>query len=133
MTAELPAGLQVSLTAPDRAPVGSMVPIVIRLENAGEARLELYLRGRTIAYDILIRDPTGRVVWHRLEGEIVPGIIQLRILKPREVLELSHEWDQRTNREELVEPGLYTAEGLVLTDGPQPFTSAPRQLVIIPR
>ena len=106
---------------------------MIRLENVGETALELYLRGRTIAYDILIRDGTGRVVWQRLEGEIVPGIIQLRILKPGEVLELSHEWDQRTNREELVEPGLYTAEGMVLTDGAQPFTSAPRQLVIVPR
>lgn len=130
---DLPTQLRIGLTAPERARLGSTIPMVIRLENVGETPLELYLRGRTLAYDILIRDGTGRVVWHRLEGEIVPGIIQVRILKPREVLELSHEWDQRTNREELVEPGVYTAEGLVLTDGPQPFTSAPRQLVIIPR
>jgi hypothetical protein len=126
-----PTQLRIGLTAPERARLGSTIPIVIRLENVGETPLELYLRGRTVAYDILIRDGNGRVVWHRLEGEIVPGIIQVRILNPREALEFSHEWDQRTNRQEVVEAGLYTAEGLVLTDGPEPLTTAPRQLVIV--
>jgi hypothetical protein len=131
VTAQLPAGLQVSLATPERALVGSMVPIVIRLQNVGETPLELYLRGRTVAYDILIRDAAGRVVWHRLEGEIVPGIIQHKVLDPREVFELSHEWDQRTNSGEAAGPGLYTAEGIVLTDGPQPLAPTPRQLTIV--
>jgi hypothetical protein len=108
-----------------------MVPIVIRLQNVGETPLELYLRGRTIAYDILIRDAAGRVVWHRLEGEVVPGIIQHKVLDPREMLELSHDWDQRMDSGEAVEPGLYTAEGIVLTDGPQPLAPTPRQLTIV--
>lgn len=104
---------------------------MIRLENFGETPLELYLRGRTIAYDILIRDANGRVVWHRLEGDIIPGIIQLKVLDSGEVFELSHNWDQRTNRGEAVEPGLYTAQGIVLTDGPEPLTSAPKPLLIV--
>jgi hypothetical protein len=126
-----PTQLRIGLTAPESARLGSTIPLVIRLENVGETPLELYLRGRTVAFDIHIRDGNGRVVWHRLEGEIVPGIIQVRILNPREALDLSHEWDQRTNGHDVVEAGLYTAEGLVLTDGPQPFTTAPRQLVIV--
>jgi hypothetical protein len=104
---------------------------VIRLENVGETSLELYLRGRTIAYDILIRNEAGAVVWNRLEDEIIPGIIQVKVLEPNEALELSHEWHQRTNRGDIVEPGLYSATGIVLTDGPDPFSSAPKPLLII--
>lgn len=105
---------------------------MIRLENAGETPLELYLRGRTIAYDIRIADATGRVVWRRLEGDIIPGIIQLKVLESGEVFELSHDWDQRTNRGEAVEPGHYTAQGIVLTDGPEPLASPLVPLLIVP-
>ena len=105
---------------------------MIRLENVGESPLELYLRGRTIAYDILVADASGRGVWQRLEGDIVPSIIQFKVLDSGEVLELSHDWDQRTNRGEAVEPGIYTAQGIVLTDGPEPLASAPTPLLIIP-
>lgn len=104
---------------------------MIRIKNVSETPLELYLRGRTIAYDILIRDATGRVVWHRLEGDIIPGIIQFKVLNSGEVLELSHEWNQRTNRGKAVEPGLYTAQGIVLTDGPGPLASPPKPLLIV--
>jgi hypothetical protein len=104
---------------------------VIRLENVGETSLELYLRGRAIAYDILIRNEAGAVVWNRLEGEIIPGIIQVKVLEANEVLELSHEWHQRTNSGGAVEPGVYSATGIVLTDGPDPFSSAPKPLLII--
>lgn len=124
--------LRIGLTAPQRARLGSTVRIVIRLENVGETALELYLRGRSIAYDIVFKDATGEAVWRRLEGEIIPGVIQLRVLVPGEVLELSHEWNQRTNRGDLVQPGVYTVEGLVLTDGPHPLEPIPRQMMIGP-
>lgn len=126
------AQLQVLLSAPESARLGSIVPIVIRLENRGAAPLELYLRGRTVTYDILVRDATGQLVWRRLEGEIIPGMLQIRVLKSGEVLELSHSWDQRTDRGNPVEAGLYTMQGLVLTDGPDPLASLPKSLLIIP-
>ncbi|HMI55002.1 MAG TPA: BsuPI-related putative proteinase inhibitor [Gemmatimonadaceae bacterium] len=128
---EPPPQLRISLTAPESVPLGSKVPIVIRLENAGETALELYLRGRTIAYDILIEDATGEVVWRRLEGEIIPGIIQIKVLDSGEVLELSHDWDQRTNRGDLVEPGSYTVRGSVLTDSPEPMVSPTKPLLVV--
>lgn len=124
--------LRLRLTAPERARVGSIVPFVIRIENVGEAALELYLRGRTIAFDILIRDESGAVAWNRLHGEIIPGIIQVKVLDSGETLELSHEWHQRTNRGETVVPGLYSAQGIVLTDGPEPLASGPTQFLIVP-
>jgi hypothetical protein len=123
--------LRVWLIAPESARLGSIVPIVIRLENTGEASLQLYLRGREIAYDILIGDAAGQVVWNRLEGHIIPGIIQVKVLESGEVLELSHEWDQRTNRGKAVGAGLYTAQGIVLTDGPGPLASPPKPLLIV--
>jgi hypothetical protein len=109
-----------------------MVPFAIRLENVGETNLELYLRGRTIAYDIVIRNEAEAVVWNRLHGEIIPGIIQVKVLDSGETLELSHEWHQRTNRGETVAPGLYTAQGIVLTDGPEPLASPRTQFLIVP-
>jgi hypothetical protein len=70
-------------------------------------------------------------VWRRLEGEVVPGIIQFKLLGASEVLELSHDWDQRTNRLASVGPGEYTAQGILLTDGPEPLTSAPKPFRIV--
>jgi hypothetical protein len=125
------AKLRVWLNAPESARLGSIVPIVIRIENTSEVPLPLYLRGRTIAFDILIADAAGQVVWHRLEGHVIPGIIQVKVLESGGVLELSHEWDQHTNRGEAVEPGLYTAQGIVLTGGPEPLASLPQPLAIV--
>jgi hypothetical protein len=104
---------------------------VIRIENTGEEALPLYLRGRTIAFDILIADEVGQVVWRRLEGHVIPGMIQVKVLESRGVLELSHEWDQQTNRGEAVGPGLYTAQGIVLTDGPESLATLPQPVQIV--
>ena len=105
---------------------------MIRLQNLGNTPLELYLRGRTIAYDVLITDATGRLVWHRLEVDVVPGIIQFKVLDAGEAFELSHDWDQRTNRGASVGPGRYTAQGILLTDGPEPLSSVPTHFLIVP-
>ena len=120
------------MTAPESARLGSTVQIAIRLENLGETPLELYLRGRAIAYDILIADAAGRVVWHRLEGDVIPAIIQVKVLNPGDMFELSHTWGQRTNSGEAVLPGIYTLRGIVLTDGPEPLASPPKPLLIVP-
>jgi hypothetical protein len=126
-----PAQLRVWVNAPERARLGSIVPIVIRIENTSEVPSPLYLRGRTIAFDILIADAVGQVVWRRLDGQVIPGIIQVKVLESGAVLELSDEWDQRTNRGEAVAPGLYTAQGIVLTDRPEPLASLPQPLLIV--
>ena len=81
---------------------------------------------------IHLADAAGRVVWHRLEGDIIPAIIQVKVLNPGDMFELSHTWDQRTNRGKAVVPGLYTAQGIVLTDSPEPLASPPKPLLIVP-
>ena len=131
VTAMAPASLRIRLDVPTEVRVGQPVPIVIRLENGGERPLDLYLRGRTIAFDIFVSRPDGHVVWQRLKDEIIPAIIQLKVLRPGEVLELRDEWHQRGNRGERVGPGRYVVRGTVLTDGPA-LETAPASLRIPP-
>jgi hypothetical protein len=128
-----PESLHVRLDLPNEVRVGQAVPIVIRLENGGNQPLDLYLRGRTIAFDIFVAREDGQIVWQRLKDEVIPAIIQLKVLRAGEVLELKDEWRQRGNRGEPVEPGRYAVRGAVLTDGPAPLETTSVSLRILAR
>ena|SRR5688572_8716915 len=123
-------GARVSLVVPDTVALGAKVPITIRVANTTSAPLDLYLRGRVIAFDITITDATGAELWRRLEGETVLAIVQIRTLGPGETLELSHEWDQRTRSGRPAAPGVYGIRGSVLTDGSSSLVSGEARLVI---
>lgn len=126
------AGVRVSLVAPDTVARGAKVPVVIRVSNTTSAPLDLYLRGRDIAFDITVTDSTQAEVWRRLEGETVLAIIQIKTLGPGETLELSDEWDQRTKSGTPVAAGVYAVRGSVLTDGSSSLVSNEARLVIRP-
>lgn len=126
-------GAVVSLDVPGSVPAGATVPIKLRVRNATDAPLDLYLRGRDVTFDIAVSDSSGDAVWSRLGGEPVQAILQLRTLAPGETLELSHDWDQRSQRGALVTPGRYTVRGTVLTDGTTTLESPPAELEITPR
>jgi len=72
-------------------------------------------------------------VWQRLKDEIIPAIVQLKTLRPGEVLELTHEWDQLGNDGEPVGPGTYIVRGVVLTDDSAPLETPSASLQIQPR
>lgn len=129
-TAMTPEPLRIHLDVPHVIHAGGLVPIVIRLENAGAHPLDLYLRGRTIAFDIFITRADGEPVWQRLKDEIIPAIVQVKTLRPGEVLELRHEWNQRDNGGKSVRPGSYIVRGVVLTDGPTPLRTPSASLQI---
>jgi hypothetical protein len=78
------------------------------------------LRGREIAFDIIVTSEKGKIVWRRLEGRTVPAILQVRTLSPGESLELSDTWDQETNAGRPAGAGLYTVEGTFPTDARRP-------------
>lgn len=126
-------GAVVSLVVPNSAVAGAVVPIKLRVTNETSAPLDLYLRGREITFDIAITDSTGDAVWRKLEGEVIPAILQLRTVGPGEVLELTHAWDQRSQRGNQVPPGRYTVRGSILTDGRSTLESEPGTLEITPR
>jgi hypothetical protein len=116
MTRSIPRDLSIELDATDAAPLGAPVLITIRVKNLGKIPLELYLRGREIAYDIAIMGSGGETVWRRLEGAIVPAILRLEILEPGGVIELRDSWNQRDRAGELVPPGVYTILARVLSE-----------------
>jgi hypothetical protein len=118
------------LDVPTDAPRGATVPITLLVENPSEQPLDLYLRGRDIAFDVVVARANGDVAWRRLEGEIIPAILQLRTLAPHEVLELRAQWDQRTNRGRPVDAGLYSVRGVLLTEEQVPLETPIAQLRI---
>lgn len=125
--------LQVRLVSPAEVRAGETVPVTVRIENVGSGALELYLRGRPVAFDVEVTDAAGVTVWRRLHDAVIPAIIQLRVLSPRDVLELEAEWDQRDDGGGPVAPGDYLVRGRVLTDSADPLDTGPVRLRIVPR
>jgi hypothetical protein len=109
--------LRLSLGVPAHSAAGTPVPFTLTVENVSGRPLDLYLRGRTIAFDIVVLDSAGVPVWRRLEGEMIPAILRLDALAPGQLLELSDQWDQRDNAGRPASAGDYTAYGEVLTEG----------------
>jgi intracellular proteinase inhibitor BsuPI len=107
------------------------VPITLRAKNTGPKPIDLYLRGRQIAFDITVTSETGEIVWRRLEGMTVPAILQVRTLSPGESFELREVWDQQSNAARPAGPGLYTVEGTFPTDSRPPATTPVATLQIV--
>lgn len=131
MTTPTPDSLGLELEVPARVRVGEPVTITLHVQNQTRRALDLYLRGRTPTFDVVIARPTGEVVWQRLEDEIIPAILHLRTLAPEERLELRVTWEPRNQEGELLEPGDYSARGLLLTEG-EPLETPPVSFRIEP-
>jgi hypothetical protein len=120
--------MQVQIVAPRTVKPGAPVPIAIRIVNTADRVVELHLQGRTVTFDLIIRRG-DTVVWRRLEDETALAILQLRMLAPGEVLELSDTWQQVDNAGKSVGPGDYSVSGTVPTDG-APLGAGPTPLTI---
>jgi hypothetical protein len=123
--------LRLSLGGPVEVAMGVPVPFMLTLENVSGRPLDLYLRGRTIAFDIVVLDTAGATIWRRLEGEMIPAVLRLETLAPGQVLELSGQWDQRDNAGRPVRAGDYTAYGELLTEA-APLRTGTVTLRIVP-
>lgn len=119
--ADVPAtvsdSLRLWLEVPEEVRAGEPVPIAFRVQNVSDRPLDLYLRGRTIAFDLIVADAEGAVVWRRLEDAIIPAILRIETLGAGETLGLEDTWDQRSNAGDAVAPGAYTVRGELLTEG----------------
>jgi hypothetical protein len=128
--------VRLRLELPARVRAGERVPLALHVESVAPRPIDLSLRGRTIAWDVVVTRADGAAdgaeVWRRLAGEAIPAIIQLRALAPREVLTLRGEWDQRTAAGAPAAPGRYTVRALLLTDRPEPMESPAAPLEIVP-
>lgn len=119
-----------NLVVAEQAGFGVPVAITVRAENITARSLDLYLTGRPIAFDLIVTDLTGAVVWRRLEGEVIAAALRIETLAPGDTLELTDTWDQRTNAGEPVVPGAYTVRGEILAED-QPLVTPSRTLRIV--
>jgi Intracellular proteinase inhibitor len=123
--------LRLELEVPGEVPVGSPVPIVLRLVNEGAA-VDVMLQGRPVAFDILVTRPDGTEVWRRLAGATIPMILQVKPMAPGEIVEWRDRWDQRSSSGGPAGADEYRVVAVLPTDPPGELRSAPRTLRLTP-
>ena len=125
VTADRPDSLRLHLLAPATARPGEPVPITIRVVNGGDRPLELHLQGRDIVFDVVVKSEAGAVVWRRLEGAFVQGILRLETVAPGASFDLHATWIPAA-------AGTYTIEGVLPTDEPAPLRTPMARLRVTP-
>jgi hypothetical protein len=133
VTAGLEDSLRFEIEVPPAARIGEPVSITLRVRNLGKTPRELNLAGRPTAFDVTVTRTDGSVVWRRLEGATIPGILGIQVLAPGGMLEFKETWDQRTRSGEPAGPGLFMVEGALLTDSPTPLKIGPASLRLSPQ
>ncbi|CAN5729038.1 hypothetical protein BH23GEM9_BH23GEM9_32670 [soil metagenome] len=121
--------LRLELQAPSSVRTREVVSFVVRVENVSTRPVDLYLRGRDLTVDIIVRDARGVEMWRRLDGAVIPAIIRLETLAAGGMLELSDEWRQTTSAGAVLPAGVYTVHGEFLTDN-RPLVTPPITLRI---
>ena len=124
--------MTLDIVLPDTVRAGDVVPITLRLTNTSKKPITVYLGGRPVAFDIIVRRRDGTPVWRRLEGAVITAILQVRQLAPGEVLEFHDSWPQQTNQGQSVGPGEYRVTGVLPTDPPEELRTEPVALCILP-
>jgi uncharacterized protein (DUF58 family) len=124
--------MSVHLSVPPRVRVGEPVPVTLSVTNRDTTPLTLYLKGRPIAFDIVVRRKGGEIVWRRLHGATIAMVLRVETLPPGDSLRFEEVWPQRTQAGAPVEPGDYTVTGELPTDRPEPIRSAAAPLRIDP-
>lgn len=110
------AQVRLDLEVPARGRAGAPVAVVLRLRNGGADSQTVYLRGREIVFDLVVTDSTGTTIWRRLEGEVIPAIVQVRVLAPGEEVIIPGRWTARDQAGDPVLPGRYLMQASLLTD-----------------
>jgi hypothetical protein len=123
--------LALSVAAPAAVPRGQPVRLTVVIANRLDRDVTLYLRGREIAFDLVVRSADGTLRWQRLAGAAIPAIVRVEELDPGAERRLEAQWDQRDWTGAPVPPGEYRVEGLVLTDG-NPLRTPPTAFRIDP-
>jgi len=124
--------VRLELELPEEAGRGVRIPITLRLINRSDRPEDVVLQGRPPAFDVVVTDRQGRLRWRRLEGAVIPAVLQLRTLAPGEAIVFEAEWDRRDASGEELPPGDYTVAGSVPSDPPMVFQAGPKSLRLLP-
>jgi hypothetical protein len=109
--------IRVTLIAPREASSAAPVTFTIRVENVGPEEISVALRGRPVAFDLVVARADGSVVWRRLGEDAIPAILVTALLQPGAFVDLSDTWDQRSSAGTAVPAGEYTVRGEVMAPG----------------
>jgi uncharacterized protein (DUF58 family) len=120
------------VSVPPQVRAGEPVPVTLSVTNRGKTPLTLYLKGRPIAFDVVVRRKGGPIVWRRLHGATIAMVLRVETVPPGDSLRFEEIWPQRTQSGAPAEPGDYTVTGELPTDGPEPLRSAAAPLRIDP-
>jgi hypothetical protein len=121
--------LRIDLLVPDQVAAGEPVELALRIENVAGRPLDLYLMGRTIAFDLIVEDRAGAEIWSRLHDQVLQQILRVEHLAPGDTLTLEATWPQRSNVGSPVPPGDYRVRGEIFTEG-EPLVAGPVPLRI---
>ncbi|MGH7630262.1 MAG: BsuPI-related putative proteinase inhibitor [Gemmatimonadales bacterium] len=124
--------MRFDIAAPSEVRRGEPVPVTLRVTNTAERPLTIYLQGRPTAFDIIVKNEAGAVVWRRLEGQTITAILGVRTLEPGQTLAFEDLWPQRDGAGRAVPPGLYEISGALPTDGPEPLMTPATRIRILP-
>ncbi len=100
------------------------MPVTLRLTNTTDRPITVYLQGRPTAFDIIVKDEAGAVVWRRLEGQTITAILGVRPLDPGTSLSFEDVWPQIDQAGRPAPPGVYSITGALPTEGDPLVTPA---------
>jgi hypothetical protein len=104
--------------------VGTPVPLVFTVTNAGSASVTLQLLGRVPSADFRVSDTHGRMIWTRLRGQTMLGALRLYALGAEKALVFRDIWNSVDDAGNEVPPGDYLIRGVLLTDDPEGLASS---------
>ena len=107
------SSIRLELLAPPRARQGEAVRFTLRVVNAGDRPATLYLQGRPPAFDLVVHDNAGGLIWDRLSGTTLLMVLGVRELAPGETLDFDGVWSQVDQAGRPVAPGRYRLTGIV--------------------
>jgi hypothetical protein len=124
--------LSLAVSAPSLIRAGRVIPIALRLVNDGDHPVTVQLTGRTMTFDVVIRDSAGRDVFRLLRSQNAAIILRRERFEVGESREMLYRWDQQTDDGRAARPGNYTIEALLPT-AEEPVRAAQVPLRILPR
>lgn len=126
-----PSDLKVRMEADSAAVIGRTLRLTLLMRNTGSQPASLALRiSDGLAFDPIVRDAAGRLVWERLAGQLTAGTAVTIVVAPDSERTYEAFWDLRDQAGNLVPPGTYTIDGRVLLDNGDILTPENSPIVV---
>ena len=125
--------LSLRLDVPSRVWQGERVPIVLTLANHGRTSQDFLLGVgmRRPHFDVTVSREDGSLVWRRLAGMTIAGVLKNLRLEPEGTMEFAHVWNQHGLDGSPVPSARYLVTGRLEEIRPLVLLSHPPREVII--